>query len=212
MSNTHSINAQMCRQVDPDRHAHTRLPFRTHLLVLLGYFLLSIGLTWPLILHWSSGVYGGNPDGFVYPGFGDASKNIWNMWWVRHALERGSNPFWNDRLYYPEGVQMYLQTMNIPDAMITMPINYLAGPIAAYNTAILFAFTLTAFAGFMLVRTYVPGIAIPLLCGALLTASPFHMVRFQVNHLSLISIQWIPLYVLALFHSINTREGILSYR
>jgi hypothetical protein len=170
-----------------------------HLLVLLVYFILSVALTWPLILHWSTGVYAGNSDGFVYPGFDDASQNIWNMWWVRYALERYQNPFWTNMLYYPEGVQMYLQTMNLPDAVITMPIHYLAGPVAAYNTAILVAFTLTAYAGFMLVRTWVPGVAIPILCGALLTACPFHMVKLQVNQLHLISMQWVPFYVLALF-------------
>ncbi|MCS6839631.1 MAG: hypothetical protein NZ701_02500 [Roseiflexus sp.] len=119
------------------------------------------------------------------------------MWWVRRALEEGRNPFWTPLLYYPEGVQMYLQTMNLPDAVITLPFNYLAGPIAAYNVAVVLAFTLTGYAGFLAARMFTTHTAIALLCGALLTASPFHVVRMQVNQLHLISMQWVVLAMIA---------------
>jgi hypothetical protein len=169
-----------------------------HSLILLGYFILSIALTWPLILHWRSGIVGGTGD-FTYGGsFADATQNIWNMWWTRWALEHGQNPFWTDMLYYPEGVQMYLQTMNITNAFLTLPVHYLFGPVAAYNIAMLLAFTLTGYAGFLLVRAFVPGVFIPFFCGVLLTACPFHMLKLQVNQLNLVSIQWLPFYFLAL--------------
>ncbi len=172
--------------------------WQVHLLVLLGYLLLSIALTWPLAATWTTGIVGGS-GGFAYGGsFGDATQNIWNMWWTRRALEHGQNPFWTDMLYYPEGVQMYLQTMNITNAFLTFPIHYLFGPVAAYNAAMLLAFTLTGYAGFLLVRAFGPGTWIAFLCGALLTASPFHMLKFHVNQLNLVSIQWLPFYFLAL--------------
>ena len=55
-------------------------PFKWHLAALLGYLLLSIGLTWPIILHWNSGL-----TGYIE----EASRNAWNMWWWRWALEHG---------------------------------------------------------------------------------------------------------------------------
>jgi len=125
-------------------------------------------------------------------------QNVWNIWWVRRALELGLNPFWTPILYYPEGVQMYLQTMNLPDALITLPINYLAGPIAAYNAAVLLAYALTGYAGFLAARMFTSHTTIALICGALLTASPFHMVRMQVNHLNLISMQWVVFAIIAI--------------
>jgi hypothetical protein len=171
-----------------NRIIHTRAA--QHIAALIIYVLLGIGMTWPLAAHWNTAVVGG-PEGFVYPGFEDASQNVWNIWWVRRALELGLNPFWTPILYYPEGVQMYLQTMNLPDALITLPINYLAGPIAAYNAAVLLAYALTGYAGFLAARMFTSHTTIALICGALLTASPFHMVRMQVNHLNLISMQWV---------------------
>lgn len=180
---------------------------KTHLAVLLGYLLLSLAVTWPLMLHWHTAVVGGisvaatppehNPR-FEYGGFEDASQNIWNVWWTGWALEHGQNPFWSPLLYYPEGVQMYVQTLNLPATLAVQPVHALAGPVAAYNVSVLLACMLTGYGGFLLVRHFVPGVAIPFLCGALLLAGPFHLMKIQSNQLNLVSMQWIPLFMLAL--------------
>ncbi len=188
----------MCRQVNSRLREHHALPFRTHLLVLLAYFLLSIGLTWPLIVQWHTAIVGGTGSFTYYGSFEDGSQNVWNIWWVRQAIAHRQNPFWATLLYYPQGVQMYMQTMNISNALYTLPVQYLAGTVAAFNTAILLAFTLTGYAGFLLVRAFVPGVYIPFFCGVLLTACPFHVFKLQVNQLHLMSMQWVPLYFLAL--------------
>lgn len=167
-----------------------------HGLALLGYLALAIALTWPLAT---------NPGGMVIGGwesrdfsFEDASQNIWNIWWVGHAIAQGQNPFWSDLLYYPEGVQLYIQTLNLAGVLPVLPIHYAFGPVAAYNCALLLAMALTGYAGFLLARAFVPGLVVPLLVGALLTASPFHLMKLQGNHLNLVSMQWMVLYVLAL--------------
>jgi hypothetical protein len=165
-------------------------PFKWHLAALLGYLLLSMGLTWPIILHWNSGL-----TGYIE----EASRNAWNMWWWRWALEHGQNPFWTPLLYYPEGIQMYVQPLNSTTALLTMPVQMTFGLIAAHNTASLLAFALTGYGGFLLVRRFVPGVAIPFLCGAMLTAAPFHSELYALSHLNKLSIQWIPLYFWALF-------------
>lgn len=196
------------------------LQFIYHCGMLLGYLCLSIALTWPLVAHWDTGVVGGlivdqpassdyNPR-FEYGGFEDASQNVWNMWWTRWALEHRQNPYWSSLLYYPQGVQLYMQTLNLPATLLAQPVHYLAGPIAAYNASVLLACTLTGYAGFLLVRAFVPGTAIPFLCGALLTASPFHVMKLQSNQLNLISMQWLPLFVLALFW-LNQERGVRSW-
>ncbi len=161
-----------------------------HLLVLLGYLLISMGLTWPIIAHWNTGL-----TGYVE----EASRNAWNMWWLRQALTQGQNPFWCPVLFYPEGIQMYVQPLNTTTSLLTMPVQIAFGLIAAHNTASLLAFTLTGYGGFLLVRRFVPGIAIPFLCGAMLTAAPFHSELYALSHLNKLSIQWIPLYLWALF-------------
>ena len=185
------INVQRIEHAKIPAGGRVNLPtFRTHLLVLSGYLLLSIALTWPLTRYWAT-AYVGN--------FEEATRNSWNMWWVRRALAHGQNPFWTDMLYFPEGLQLYVQPINISNTFLTLPVYALFGLAAAHNTAVLLAFALTGYGGFLLVRAYVPGVAIPFLCGAMLTAGPFHMVQFEFNHLNLLTIQWLPLYFLALY-------------
>ncbi|PDW04248.1 hypothetical protein CJ255_04675 [Candidatus Viridilinea mediisalina] len=167
-----------------------------HLGVLLFYLGLAVALTWPLATHPGSLVIGGYESrNFA---FEDASQNIWNVWWVGHALIEGKNPFWSDMLYYPEGVQFYFQTLNLAGIVPVLPIHYAFGPVVAYSCAILLALTLTGYAGFLLARAFVPSMAVPLFAGALLTASPFHLMKLQGNHLNLLSMQWMVFYLLAL--------------
>jgi hypothetical protein len=175
--------------------ASSRAP-AIHAAALLTYLGLAIGLTWPLVTHMSTGVIGGF-ESYNFT-FEDASQNIWNIWWIGRALASGQNPFWTNMLYYPEGVQLYIQTLDLTAAMPVLPINYLFGSAVAYNCAVLLSMTLTGYAGFLLARNFVPSVAEPLLAGALLSASPFHLMKLQGNHLNLVSMQWMIFYVLAL--------------
>lgn len=176
-----------------------------HGAALLCYLILALALTWPLASSPASLVIGGRESRDFT--FEDASQNIWNIWWVGQAMAQGQNPFWSDLLYYPEGVQLYVQTLNLAGALPMLPIHYSFGPVVAYSGAILLAMTLTGYASFLLARAFVPGFAVPLLAGALLTASPFHMMKLQGNHLNLMSMQWMVLYVLALVWLDRRRDG-----
>jgi hypothetical protein len=51
---------------------------RSHSLLLapLGYLLISLIVTWPMLTHLRGWV----------PGFGDWGQNMWALWWTRHAL------------------------------------------------------------------------------------------------------------------------------
>ncbi|NJM09069.1 hypothetical protein HC891_27050, partial [Candidatus Gracilibacteria bacterium] len=192
-----------------------------HLAALACYCVLALLLTWPLALHWNRAVVGGAANSsFTYFGEGDAALNIWNIWWLPHALARGENPFWSDLLYYPEGVQLYVQTFTPANALLVLPITLLAGPLAAYNSAVLLAFTLTGYSAFLLARAVLAttkqpgpldGFAIPLLCGALFTAAPSHVLKAQVNQLNLVAMQCLPLFALALwavFRQRNWRSAV----
>ena len=78
---------------------------RETVLVLLGYAILTAVMTYPLIRQFGQAIPG---DGF------DGWQNFWNLWWVRVSLvDQGVNPFFTDMLYYPTGVNLAFQTMNI---------------------------------------------------------------------------------------------------
>jgi hypothetical protein len=164
-----------------------------HAGVFAAYICLSLVMTWPLAAHWQDRIIGG-----PHLLYDDVAINVWNMWWLRWAIEHLHNPFWTSMLYFPEGVQMYVQTLNSTSSLLTLPLNYMFGPIAAYNGALVLAVAMTGFGGYLLVHQFVRHKPIALLCGALLAAAPYITLRFDNGHLNLISIQWIPLFFVAL--------------
>ncbi len=63
----------------------------------LVYILLSLSMTWPLVLHLNTHLAGRTTDIFnVY----------WGHWWVREALSSGQNPYLTDLLLYPVGFDL----------------------------------------------------------------------------------------------------------
>lgn len=170
-------------------------------LALMCYLALALIVTWPLALRFDAALFGGIdnvPGRFRFAGHEEAGLHLWHLWWVSEAILHGRNPFWTDLLFYPDGVQLYVQTLSAPNAVITLPAYLLAGPIAAFNTVIVLGFTLTGFGVFLLARQYAGGFWGPLLCGVLVTLGPFHFGQLQNSHNHLFSMQWAPLYVHAL--------------
>lgn len=179
------------------------LSWRGHLLALFGYTALSLLVTWPLALQFGRALVGG--PGIIFT-FEDGSQNVWNMWWIARALQQGLNPYWTPLLYYPDGVQMYVQTVNMSNALLALPVSIAVGPVAGFHTAVLLGVILTGYGGFLLARELAPNSVAAWFCGALLTASPFHTLTLQNNQLQLISLQWVPLYLLALLR-LERRPG-----
>jgi len=174
-----------------------RLGVRAHLLVLLAYLGLALWLTWPAALSPGRYYFTGGENIFFFPTTPDAPQNIWNFWWAARALSEGRSLWFADRLYYPEGVQMALQTLNPLAVALALPVTLTAGPTAAYNLTAIVAVALTGYAGFGLARAFAPGVAGPFLAGALLTAAPFHIAKLDSGQLNFVTMQWLVLFMLA---------------
>ncbi len=142
------------------------------------------------------------------PGMGiaivDAWQNTWNLWWVRLALSQGRNPYFTDMLFAPDGMPLYLHTLNITNALITMPVNLIAGPLAAYNTALIIGLVLTGFATYLLAMYIIGHRGIACAAGALFTFGPFHVAKLYDGHLSWVTVFWIPFYLLCLLHALDS--------
>ena len=165
------------------------------------YVLLALIVTWPLALHFDRLLFGGidgAPGRFAFAGSEEAGLHLWHLWWVSEAILNGVNPFWTDLLFYPDGVQLYVQTLSAPNAVLTLPVYLLAGPVAAFNAAVLLGFALTGFGVFLLTYHYVRGFWEALVCGVLVTLGPLHIAQLQNSHLHLFSLHWIPFYIYAL--------------
>lgn len=162
---------------------------RTHGLVLLGYGLLTVALTYPVAFQLTTQL----------PGGGDAWQNVWNLWWVKQALlVLHTNPWHTDLLYYPEGVNLYFHTLVFSAGLVGIPLQLLGfNLIATYNTLLLLTFVLAGYSMYLLCM-YLTGHRWASFLGGLVFAfSPYHFAH-MFGHLNLVSVQWMPFYVLAL--------------
>ena len=60
----------------------------------------------------------------------DVWNHIWGYWWVADCIARGELPIHTDLLGWPTGGSLWF--IDTFDAVITLPIQWLAGPVAAW--------------------------------------------------------------------------------
>ncbi len=123
--------SQMTEDLREDHRAGLRASIvRCHLLT-IGFFLaLAVLQTWPLAINSRSAV----------PGNGyDSWQNMWNLWWLKHALISGQNPFFTSHLYHPTGISLFLHTLNPINFIISLPVHALFGLVSAYNFVVIFS-------------------------------------------------------------------------
>ena len=128
-------------------HSMTRIARKgrqaaVHGFVLLGYLLLTVIMTWPLVTQLTTAIPGDSFDGW---------QNYWNLWWMKTALvDRLQTPFVTDLLYYPTGVGLYFHTLNPFNGLLTLPLQLSNGLFVAYNTVILFSWTMAGYGVYLL--------------------------------------------------------------
>lgn len=164
-------------------------PRRTRSLLLapLGYLLISLIVTWPMLTHLRGWV----------PGFGDWGQNMWALWWTRHALlTLGQTPFFTNYLFYPEGVTLLFHPLDVSDGLLSIPLYGLFGGDVAYNLMIWLSFVLGGWGSYLLALYLTGHRGASFVAGLIFILSPYHLLRIDLGHLNLSTIQWIPFYLL----------------
>jgi hypothetical protein len=82
----------------------------------------------------------------------DASIPIWGLEWFPYAIAHGLNPFYSHLIYVPDGFDVALATVMPGAALLLAPVTFTAGPLAAYNLAVILSPALAAFFAFLLCR------------------------------------------------------------
>jgi hypothetical protein len=125
-------------------------------------------LTFPLVLHLSSGFYG-RP--------GDASGTIAVYWWWSYALQHGLNLFDNSMLGGPLGSGWQNLAFTVLDVAIMAPLSLLLGPVLAYNLQNLVSFPLTAAITYLLAREAGASRLGSAFAGLALAFIPYHLEK-----------------------------------
>ena len=174
---------------------------RTHVVALASHLFLSIFFTWPLALNLLPGAPSRTPGIIVV----DRDQNLWNLWWVRHALFNGQNPFVTDVIWYPTPVSLYYHTLNVFNGLLAIPLLSVFSLVTTYNLIVLFSFVMSGYGAFLLVQ-YISGNAWAGMIGSVVFAySAFHIATMR-GLLQLISVEWVPFYVLFLLKALQSAK------
>ena len=160
---------------------------RSHALVILGYLGLYYLFTFPALHTFAS---------MFLCDAGDGLQNVWNMWWIKTAVESGQNPWVTDHLFYPDGITLIGATLNPFNGFAGIPIDWLFGPIVAHNTMIVFSYVACGWFTQLLLQEIGAPFWPAAFGGAIFTYSSYHLAH-GVGHMQLVALEWVPFFLWA---------------
>ena len=115
---------------------------RKHVVILTLYTIITLVMTYPLVLNFASAI----------PGLaGDATSFVWAMGWMKTALvDLHVNPFHTDYIFYPLGGATQLLWSISLVALVAIPFQFIFGLVATHNVFYLAATVLTAWGTYLL--------------------------------------------------------------
>jgi len=177
---------------------------RQNTVVIFLYLAFTLIFTFPLFLHISTS----SP---MADGQGDQFQSMWMFWWFKTALfHLQTNPLYTTFVFYPHGTSL-IYHMPIFLSLLALPFQYLlsspANLIIAYNLILMFTFVLSGFGVYLLTKYLIKDPVTAFICGLLFAFSSYRL--WHLNHLGLLSTEWIPFYILYLFRFVD--EKLLKY-
>jgi hypothetical protein len=180
-----------------------------HAVVVGGFALLTVVLTYPLVLYFTTHI----PSHMdLPPAIVEHWTWTWGFWFIKHMVVEARNwSFFTDALYYPRGVDLtypVLFGLGLPLAAV-IPLVGLLGVTLTFNLFLFITFVVTAYATFLLVRDLTNDNRAAFISGIIFAFSPFQMAR-AIGHFGIVtSTMWIPLYVFFFMRAVT--YGYIRY-
>jgi hypothetical protein len=172
----------------PGRHRTLRRKLARVTLPPTIYFAAFCLYTWPWIAH---------PQSEFFTDTGDGYQNVWNMWWVNHAMTvLHQSPWHTNMLHYPYGTSLLGQTLNPFNGFVAIVLLRFMPLIVAFNVMVVFSFVATGVSGFWLCRYFSHRDISAIIGGFLVTFSSYHLAK-ALGLMQLVSMEWVPLFILA---------------
>ncbi|MDY6878413.1 MAG: hypothetical protein SWK90_19720 [Chloroflexota bacterium] len=163
---------------------------------------ITLTFTYPLIIQMNTHFAGDNIDVWL---------NMWANWWTRRSLREGLPFYHTTAILHPHGTPLYFHSFSHTHTALWLLLEPLAGPLAAYNTTVLVAFTLLGFGIYLVVHELTGHAGAGFVAGLAATFAPYH--AWECAHPTLFSTHYIPLLLWALitlFRRPNWWRGVLA--
>lgn len=160
---------------------------RAALVVLALFVVLTICMTWPLVLHAGASV----------EDLHDALLNTWILAWDGHALLTDPAGLFDANIFYPYRDTLAFSEIILPQALMALPVTLASGnPVLGYNVALLASFVLCAFAAYLLVLRMTGSRWAGIAAGIVYAFNAYKMSNLA--QAQLLAAQWLPLALLYL--------------
>ncbi|MBI4823478.1 MAG: hypothetical protein HY805_04520, partial [Nitrospirae bacterium] len=131
---------------------------------------------------------------------------MWNLWWVKYAvMDLTTNPFYTDYIFYPHQVNLTFHALTFLNGIISIPLQYIMDIVTIYNLFYILSFVLSGFGGFLLTKYFVKDWRAAFIGGII-----FAVWRAPLRG-NLGATQWMPLYILYLFKTLDSTKGYTRY-
>ena len=165
------------------------------------YFVVFCILTFPLICRFSS---------HFFCDMGDGLQNVWNMWWVNKAVTQlHTSPWYTTYLHYPYGTSLQGQTLNVFNGFMGIVLLKFMSLVQAHNFIVIFSFVMGGLTAFFLAHYLTESYWGSITAGCVFTFSNYHFAHAE-GHLQLVSLEWLPLFMLCVFILINRPSIIMA--
>ncbi len=172
------------------------------LVAFLGYFVISLVLTWPLVLGLGRDVPGD---------LGDSLLNMWILAWGAEHLPQlltgalSWSQFWDGNIFHPSPLALSLSEHLFGQVLQILPVYWLTGNIIlCYNLLFISTFVLSAFGTYLLVHDLTGDRRAALVAGLVYGFLPYRIA--SVPHLQVISSQWMPFALYGLNRFVTTHS------
>lgn len=172
---------------------------KPELLSFLYFCVLTLVMTYPLVLHMGTSIVGSMG--------GDNIYFVWLMrWFERSIFELHISPFFSPFLNYPQG--WYLTSTDTTPIMVFLglPASMLFNWVWGYNFSMMASFMLAGWFMYLWVRHLTGDNLAGLVAGTIYAFLPYHMAHFVIGHMNLSGIQWFPLFFWGLFDLLRQKE------
>lgn len=168
--------------------------WRRNLSIFGLYSLITVIVTYPAVtgLIYAYTIPGGFHDSFYF---------LWHEWWFKHALlNLEISPTFTKEIFHPTGGVLLITTLF--NELASIALQPLLGLTRTHTFLALFSFPAAAFTTYLLAYYLTRNRWAAFVGGLIFSFSARHYAH-SGEHLGLWTIQWLPLYTLALFFLLN---------
>ena len=142
-------------------------------------------------------------------------QDFWNTWYSQNMLETDPATFFSTHLlFFPDQTSLIYHSFSYPNLILIFILRKIfqlppshSVLTALHNGTLLLSFYMAALGDYLLIRKLTKDDLSALIGGFIFGFSPYHLAH-ALHHMSVATIQFIPLFVLSFLNFIESRKGL----